>query len=100
MKITRKSEFTGIERTLDINVTEEQLLAWEQGTNIQDAMPNLTDDEREFIKSGITAEEWDELFDEGNDENILDSPNGKDYDDFLRNEQQRDLENGEEEVAF
>jgi len=25
-------------------------------------MPNLTDDEREFIKTGITAEEWRDNF--------------------------------------
>jgi hypothetical protein len=26
---------------------------------IQEAMPNLTPDEREFIKTGITNDEWD-----------------------------------------
>jgi hypothetical protein len=29
---------------------------------IQDAMPNLTSDEREFIVSGITKDEWDSVF--------------------------------------
>jgi hypothetical protein len=27
---------------------------------IQDAIPNLTPDQREFIMNGITAEEWEE----------------------------------------
>ena len=59
MKITRTSPFTGKEHTLEIPVTEQQLRAWLSGVLIQDAMPNLTPDEREFIKTGITAEEWD-----------------------------------------
>lgn len=66
MKITRKSILSGIERTLDINVTEAQLAAWYGGVLIQNAMPHLTADEREFIKTGITAEEWDETFKKGN----------------------------------
>lgn len=59
MKITRTSPFTGKEHTLDIPVTEQQLRDWQSGVLIQNAMPNLTPDEREFIKTGITAEEWD-----------------------------------------
>ena len=35
---------------------------------IQDAMPNLTPDEREFIKTGITPKEWDEMFGDAGDE--------------------------------
>lgn len=62
MKITRTSQFTGITRTLDIGVTQEQIDKWNAGTLIQDAMPNLSAGEREFIKTGVTDEEWDELF--------------------------------------
>ena len=50
---------SGVERTLDIPVTAEQLSNWNSGMLIQDVMPNLTDDQREFIISGITADEWD-----------------------------------------
>ena len=32
--------------------------------HIQDAMPQLSDADREVIKTGITAEEWDEAFPE------------------------------------
>lgn len=60
MQITRKSFLTGIERTLEIPVTQEQLDKWASGVLIQDAMPNLTPDQREFIMNGITAEEWEE----------------------------------------
>jgi|TARA_B100000131_G_scaffold240447_1_gene232745 hypothetical protein len=49
---------------MDINVTHQQIDAWESGVLIQDAMPHLNADEREFIKTGITPEEWDETFGE------------------------------------
>jgi len=62
MKITRKSPLTGITRTKEIDVTIEQILAWEEGELIQNAMPQLSADDREFIKAGISAEEWDQLF--------------------------------------
>lgn len=67
MKITKKSEFTGKENTMDIDVTQEQLdKCWSQsptGTmHIQDALPHLTADEREFLMTGATPEEWDAAF--------------------------------------
>ena len=62
MLITRTSPFTGTTITINIDVTQAQLDAWQAGTLIQDAMPNLSPDEREFIKTGITPEEWEELF--------------------------------------
>jgi hypothetical protein len=62
MLITRKSILTGKERTLDLPVTEEQLLRWHAGELIQNVMPHLTAGEREFIKTGITDEEWDTKF--------------------------------------
>lgn len=67
MKITRKSIVSGITRTLDIDVTPERYDAWERGALIQDAMPGLTADEREFIMTGITAEEWNGYISERND---------------------------------
>ena len=61
MQITRTSILTGVERTMDIPVTLEQLHQYEiENKPIQKIMPNLTDDEREFIMTGITAEEWDQ----------------------------------------
>ena len=54
--------FTGKTRTLDLPVTQEQLDRWQGGELIQRAMPNLTPDQREFIKTGVTAEEWDTAF--------------------------------------
>lgn len=61
MLITRQSVITGVIRTLEIPVTDEQLKAWQSGTYIQDAMPEQEPAQREFVMTGITAEEWDEL---------------------------------------
>lgn len=62
MLIIRTSPFSGKTNSMEIEVTQEQLSSWENGTLIQDAMPHLTPDEREFIKTGITREEWDNAF--------------------------------------
>ena len=64
MDITRRSPITREVRTLDLPVTREQIAAWKGGELIQKAMPHLSDDEREFIMTGITSEEWDTLFKE------------------------------------
>ena len=65
MKIERTSGMSGITRTLDLPVTQEQLDAWQDGELIQRAMPHLTADEREFLMTGITADEWEKMFSNG-----------------------------------
>lgn len=62
MLVTRKSMFTGIERTLDLPITEEQVQRYRAGAYIQDAFPQLKAADREFIKTGVTEEEWDAAF--------------------------------------
>ena len=64
MIITRPSPLTGRTQSLDINITIEQIKAWEQGSLIQDIMPQLTAEEREFIISGCTPEDFNALFPE------------------------------------
>jgi hypothetical protein len=66
MQITRTSILTGITRTLDIPVTPLELACYSAGALVQDAFPSLSPDEREFIKTGITSEEWDSLQTENN----------------------------------
>ena len=62
MKITKKSMLTGVEHTLEIPCTPEQLFNWQyKGGHIQDAMPNVPAPQREFLMTGITPEEWDVL---------------------------------------
>ena len=51
--------------TMELDITQEQWNNYNYGTLIKDAFPNLTASKREFIKSGITEEEWNKLFDEG-----------------------------------
>ena len=59
MKITRQSILSKNISSMDIDVTHEQIALWEGGMLIQNAMPNLCEDEREFIMNGITPDEWD-----------------------------------------
>jgi len=61
MKITRTSPFTGITRTKEIDITPEQVEAYNNGEVIQRAFPHLSAGDREFIKTGITDEEWDTM---------------------------------------
>lgn len=79
MKITRESMFSGIKRTMELDVTQEQLKNWEDGMLIQNAMPNLTDDEREFIMTGVTTDEWDEYFSDFDEQDAWDERKWKDY---------------------
>ena len=64
MKVTRTSAFTGIIHTLDLPITDSDLRAWHEGMLIQDACPDLSEDQREFIMTGVTPEEWDVAFGE------------------------------------
>ncbi len=64
MEIIRKSMLSGITRTMELPITEEDYQEWLSGALIQEAMPHLTDDEREFLITGITADEWDEAMTE------------------------------------
>ena len=67
MKIKRVSPITGKINVMDLDVVTEQIVRWEKGELIQDVFPKLTADEREFIKTGITPEDWNEMFGEAND---------------------------------
>jgi hypothetical protein len=61
MFIARVSQLSGIPRILDLPVTSEQLVAYENGALLQVAFPNLSPADREYIKSGITDEEFKEF---------------------------------------
>ena len=64
MKITKVSILSKIERSLDLDVTAEEIKAWKSRMLIQDAMPRLNENEREFIMTGITAEEWEKHYEQ------------------------------------
>ena len=53
---------SGKSHEMKINVSEKQITLWMEGALIQDVMPNLTPEEREFLMTGITPAEWDATF--------------------------------------
>ncbi len=58
MLITRKSILTGVERSMKLNIDYSQYVDWCNGTPIQHAAPQLSADDREWMMTGITPEEW------------------------------------------
>ena len=66
MLLTNTSQISGIKTTLELDITEEQLERFfnrrENGEYIQTIFPNLTPAEREFILTGVSPKEWEELF--------------------------------------
>lgn len=64
MIVERQSVVSGKMYQMDINITPEQLFDFLNGKSglAQDAFPDLSIDEREFIISGIHPDEWNELF--------------------------------------
>ncbi len=66
MLITRRSMLSGKVHTFDIPITENQYFAYRSSPSalVQDAFPSLTADQREFILTGSTPEEWDAAFKE------------------------------------
>jgi len=63
MLVKKVSSLTGKTHELDLPITEDQIRLWQEGVFAQHAFPDLTAAEREFIMTGITASEWDEVFD-------------------------------------
>ena len=64
MIVRKRNIFTGKVRELDLDVTQEQIHRWTDGELIQNVMPQLSADEREFLVSGFLPSEWDELMSE------------------------------------
>ena len=56
------SMFSSKENTMCLSLDIDQLSRYNNGALIQNAFPRLNADEREFLKTGITAQEWDSLF--------------------------------------
>ena len=66
MLITKTSQLSGLTHTIDIDVTQEQLdrieARRENRELIQRIVPDLPKELREFLMTGITPEEWNEIF--------------------------------------
>jgi hypothetical protein len=61
MLVERVSMVSGIRHTREIDVTQEQLDRCRAGELIQRVCGHLSADDREFLISGITPEEWEQL---------------------------------------
>ena len=70
MIVERKSIVSGKVNKMDIDITPEQLFNFISGRSglAQEAFPDLSLDEREFIISGIHPTEWEQLFGKENEE--------------------------------
>jgi hypothetical protein len=68
MLITKVSQLSGKLNSRYINLTIEEhndyLKRSRGGELTQDILPQLSANDREFLMTGITPEEWDELFPE------------------------------------
>lgn len=63
MNIARKSVITGKTRTRTIHADPEDMKLYNGGQiSINEAMPYLTPQDRDFVLAGITANEWNNLF--------------------------------------
>jgi hypothetical protein len=67
MKLMMRSMISGNVNTLELPMTLDEFNVahdkWKnEGVFIQDAFPMLSPDLREFVKTGITPEEWNNIF--------------------------------------
>jgi len=62
MEVDNTSILTSRSNTMVLDITIEQVQEWMNGKLIQDAFPNLTAVEREFLISGMSEAEQKEFF--------------------------------------
>lgn len=63
LRVWRISALSGAGHCMDLDIDEEAYAQWAMGFGpvIQEAFPNLTAGEREFLMTGITPAEWDKF---------------------------------------
>lgn len=67
MKISRISNLTGEYNTREISITLDQYIDWQNAREngesrfVQDEFGHLSEGDREFLITGITDEEWENL---------------------------------------
>ena len=70
MLVTMRSQLTGRVHAREINVDAFALYAYMTGEDlrpVQVVFPHLSADDREFLLTGATPDEWDEIFGEEHD---------------------------------
>lgn len=75
--VTKKSKFTGRENSMTLPLSEKELddglaRSWSANPGVgtehmQNIFPQLSADEREFLMTGCTPEEWSEMFGDGDE---------------------------------
>jgi hypothetical protein len=63
-----------------VTVPADGLNKYHQGVHIQEAFPNLSADDREFLISGYSPEGWKLIFGSEDDDESSDVPDGDDSD--------------------
>lgn len=72
--VTRTSLVSGTTRTMILTATLDQWAALDKGALIQNALPHLSADDREFLLTGITGDEWERTFPEDEDKDEGEAP--------------------------
>jgi hypothetical protein len=62
MLVTKQSPISGKMNSMELPITEAQLKAHQNGELVQNVFPTLSREEREFLVSGISPKEWNDLF--------------------------------------
>ncbi len=63
MLVARVSPLTGVTNTIEIPINEGQYIAWFIGTtSVQQSFPWLSEDHCEFLMTGLTPEDWANIF--------------------------------------
>ena len=65
--IRRTESISGLQAIMEINASAQEIYAWMNTERykrplVQDAFPDLTKEEREFLITGLTPERWREVF--------------------------------------
>ena len=68
MIIERKSILSGKTSSMDLPITQLQYDLWKNGMLIQDVMPEIGVEQREFLITGMTSEEQMSFFNREKDE--------------------------------
>lgn len=94
MIVKMKSMFSHLSHQMDLDITEEQWRIWNgpNPPNVQDLFPNLTDDEREFLMTGSTPEEWEEYVGVYDDEDWIPEDEMLDKEDWIPEDEMPDDE--------
>lgn len=68
MIVSVRNVMSGMVNKMNLDVTVDQIDRWQSGELIQDVMPHLSRDEREFLITGMTPDEWESYLEDLDDE--------------------------------